>query len=196
MKKHVVLISIFLFMTLPSVGVAAEAVGQPGAGDQRAACDAGCRDNYQNNAAALQACLRDCGAVGPASAGGAMAPAHEAAHTVQQTTKGKPSKEQSSFSPADQAAPPPVPSKTSNLNLSKSNINRVSEPAGAGAQPLGATTVQSSKSNSSDRMAAPETPPPVEGTAVKGSKSNSSESPPDAGEPPPAEQENNPPADG
>ena len=109
MKKQMVLISFFLFVTLPAAGIAAEKASQPGTGDQRAACDAGCRENYQNNSAALQACLRDCGAVGPASPAGAMSLGHEAAHTVQQaggtaaTAKGKPSKEQS---PADlQAAP-------------------------------------------------------------------------------------------
>jgi len=142
MKKDVVLASIFVFMTLPAAGVAAEAVSQRGAGDQRAACDAQCRENYQNNSAAMQACLRNCGAVGPASPAGAMAPAHEAAHTVQQ---------------AGAVTPPPTPAETSNLNLSKSNINRVAPPSGAGTQPVEAPSVKSSKSNSSDRQASPDT---------------------------------------
>lgn len=108
MKKQMVLISFFLFVTLPAAGMAAETLNQPG--DQRATCDAACRENYQNNSAALQACLRDCGAVGPASPAGAMAPAHEAAHTVQQASKVKGSKSNSS---ARQASPdtdemPPV----------------------------------------------------------------------------------------
>ena len=115
MNKHVGLVSIFLFMTLPTAGVAAEAVSQPGAGDQRAACDAGCRENYQNNAAAMQACLRDCGAVGPASPAGAMAPGHEATHTVQQ---------------AGAATPRPTPVEGTTVKGSKSNSdNRLASPA-------------------------------------------------------------------
>ena len=110
MKKKIVLVSFFLCMALPAAGVAAETASQPEAGNQRAACDAGCRENYQNNSAAMQACLRDCGAIGPASPQGAMAPAHEAAHTVQQSAGVKGSKSNSS---ERQAAPdtdemPPV----------------------------------------------------------------------------------------
>ena len=164
MKKQMALISFFLFVTLPAAGVAAETASQPEAGNQRAACDAGCRENYQNNSAAMQACLRDCGAIGPASPQGAMAPAHEAAHTVQQSAGVKGSKSNSSERQASPPPPPPVPVETSNLNFSKSNINRVAQPPGAGAQPIEATTVKSSKSNSSDRQAAPDTDemPPVE----------------------------------
>ena len=92
MKTQMILISFFLFVTLPAAGIAAEKASEPGTGDQRAACDAGCRENYQNNSAAMQACLRDCGAVGPASPAGAMSLSHEAAHTVQQATTVKGSK--------------------------------------------------------------------------------------------------------
>ena len=171
MKKQTVLISIFLLITLPSAGVAAETVDQQNTSDQRAACDARCRDEYQNNSAALQACLRDCGAVGPASPAGAKAVSHEATDAAQQATKVKGSKSNSSERQAAPVAPPPVPVETSNLNLSKSNINRVTEPAGAGAPPAEATTVKSSKSNSSERQAAP-----------------------DSGEAPPADTEENTPA--
>jgi hypothetical protein len=185
MKKHVVLASIVLFMSLPAAGVAAEAASQPGSGDQRAACDAQCRENYQNNSAAMEACLRDCGAVGPASPA-AMAPGHEATHTAQQASKVKGSKSNSSERLAapppepvegttvkgsksnsdnrlsNPPGPPPVPVETSNLNLSKSNIDRVAPPSGAGVQPAEATTVKSSKSNSSEGQPSPgteETPP-------------------------------------
>lgn len=113
MKKQTVLISIFLLMTLPSAGVAAETVDQQNTGDQRAACDARCRDEYQNNSAALQACLRDCGAVGPASPAGAKAVSHEATHTAQQATKVKGSKSNSSERQAapDSGEEPPAESE-------------------------------------------------------------------------------------
>lgn len=197
MKKRVVLISFSLLMTVPAAMVAAEKASQPVAGDQRAACDAQCRENYQNNSAAMQACLRNCGAVGPANPAGAMAIGHEAPHTAQQATKVKGSKSNTSerlASPATPspdpvesanlnlsksninrvAPPPPVPVETSNLNLSKSNIDRVAEPPAAGVPSVAATTVKSGKSNSSERLASPATPPvPLEGTTVKGSKSNS-----------------------
>lgn len=175
--------------------LAAENVSQPGDGDQRAACDAQCRDNYQNNAVALEACLRDCGAVGPASPAGAMAIGHEAPHTAQQATKVKGSKSNTSERLANPATPPPAPAEsanlnlsksninsgsppppapveTSNLNLSKSNIDRVAEPPAAGVPSVAPTTVKSSKSNSQDRMAAPPLEP-LEGTTVKGGKNNS-----------------------
>ena len=188
----------FLFVTLPTAGIAAEKASEPGTGDQRGACDASCRENYQNNSAAMQACLRDCGAIGPASAQGAMAPAHEAAHTVQQSAGVKGSKSNSSERQA--SPPPPVPVETSNLNFSKSNINRVAQPPGAGAQPVEATTVKSSKSNSSEKVAQPTGAgaQPVEATTVKSSKSNSQDrqASPEAGETPPAETEDDAPADG
>ena len=143
MKKQMVLISFFLFVTLPAAGIAAEKASQPGTGDQRAACDAGCRENYQNNSAALQACLRDCGAVGPASPAGAMAPGHELTHTTQQ---------------AGGAAAPAAQMKTSNLNPSKSNINGEAEPAGTGAQPAATAKGKPSKEQSpADLQAAPDT---------------------------------------
>ena len=200
MKTQMILISFFLFVTLPAAGIAAEKASEPGTGDQRAACDAGCRENYQNNSAAMQACLRDCGAIGPASPQGAMAPAHEAAHTVQQSAGVKGSKSNSSERQASPPPPPPVPVETSNLNFSKSNINRVAQPPGAGAQPVEATTVKSSKSNSSEKVAQPTGAgaQPVEATTVKSSKSNSSErqTAPDTDEMPPVEPEGSPPEDG
>ncbi len=115
MNKRVVLVSIFLFMIFPAAGVAAEAVSQPGTGDQRATCDAQCRENYQNNSAAMQACLRDCSAIGPAGPAGAMAPSHEAAHTVQQATTVKGSKNNSDNRLANPPAPPPVPAEATKL---------------------------------------------------------------------------------
>lgn len=222
MKKRVVLISFSLLMTLPAAMVAAEKVSQAGAADQRAACDAQCRENYQNNAVALEACLRDCGAVGPASPVGAMAIGHEAPHTAQQAAKVKGSKSNTSErlaspatpppAPAESAnlnlsksninsvAPPPAPVETSNLNLSKSNINRVAEPPAAGAPSVEATTVKGSKSNSDNRMAQPSGAgaPVAEATTVKSSKSNTSDRQlaPDTGEAPPVEPVDDVPSDG
>jgi hypothetical protein len=199
MKKRVVLISFSLLMTLPAAMVAAEKAGEPGTGDQRAACDAQCRDNYQNNAVALEACLRDCGAVGPASPAGAMAIGHEAPHTAQQATKVKGSKSNTSERLASPATPPPAPVESANLNLSKSNINSVTPPA-AGAPSVEATTVKGSKSNSDNRMAQPSSAgaPVAEATKVKSSKSNSSDRQlaPDTGETPPVEPVDDVPSDG
>lgn len=200
MTMQTVLISFFLFVTSPIAGIAAEKASEPGTGDQRAACDAGCRENYQNNSAAMQACLRDCGAIGPASPQGAMAPAHEAAHTVQQSAGVKGSKSNSSERRASPATPPPVPAETSNLNPSKSNINRMAAPVAPTPQPVEGTTVKGSKSNSDNRMApASGAEAPVsEATRVKSSKSNTSDrqAEPDTGETPPAETEDDAPADG
>ncbi len=200
MKNKIVLVSFFLCMALPAAGVAAETASQPEAGNQRAACDAGCRENYQNNSAALQACLRDCGAIGPANPAGAMALGHEATHTVQQATTVKGSKSNSSERQASLPAPPPVPVETSNLNLSKSNINRVAQPPGAVAPPAEATTVKSSKSNSSEKVAQPPGAgaPPTEATTVKSSKSNTSDrqAAPDTDETPPVDPVVDVPSDG
>lgn len=66
-----------------------ESAGQADA--QRAACAAKCREDYQSNATALQACLRDCGAIGPATAE-AISPGHEASHAVQQAAGAAPVK--------------------------------------------------------------------------------------------------------
>jgi hypothetical protein len=142
-KKHfaqkIGLLGCMALTTLPAwaEAVESEASAEPDA--QRAACDARCREDYQSNVAALQACLRDCGAVGPASPSGAIAPGHEAPHTAQQagtatvppaaveTTTVKGSKSNSDNRQAAPPAPPPAaPVESANLNLSKSNINSVS----------------------------------------------------------------------
>jgi len=168
MKERIALIGFSLLLVLPVAVVAAEKASQPGAADQRAACDAQCRDNYQNNSVALQACLRDCGAVGPASPSGAKTMGHELTHTTQQEGAGtaaskaaegakvKGSKSNASERMASPAAPPPVPAETSNLNLSKSNIDRVAAPPDAEDPSAEATKVKSSKSNSSERQVAPD----------------------------------------
>ncbi len=64
---------VLLFLTGTTLASSIETSAGEGkkAGDearqQRAQCDAQCRGDYQSNACALEACLRDCGAVGPAS---------------------------------------------------------------------------------------------------------------------------------
>jgi hypothetical protein len=67
----------------------------------------------------------------------------------------------------------PTPAEAANLNLSKSNINRLGEGAGDESEPAEATNLNSSRSN---RVAGPGDvePEPSEST-VKGSKSNTSE---------------------
>jgi hypothetical protein len=62
----------------------------------------------------------------------------------------KSSKSNSSDRTQSPANPPPVPAATSNLNLSKSNINRSKGCPEAVDEPAAATTVKSSKSNSSE----------------------------------------------
>lgn len=122
MNMHNYVFGFFLLVTFPAAGFAAQDAGPPGSSEQRAACDARCREDYQNNASALQACLRDCGAVGPA---------------VPSSTPAEASNLNSSRSNvnrvADPATPPPVPAESANLNLSKSNINREVEDGSSGA---------------------------------------------------------------
>lgn len=104
---------------------------------QRQQCDAACRENYQNNAPGLQACLRSCGAIGPAEPAAiavtpdATAPAMEAttvksskSNSQDRTSTVKGSKSNTSERHAAPVTPPPTPVETSNLNLSKSNIDR------------------------------------------------------------------------
>lgn len=67
MNMHHCVLGSFLLVGFPAAGFAAQDVSPPGSSEQRAACDARCREDYQNNASALQACLRDCGVVGPAA---------------------------------------------------------------------------------------------------------------------------------
>lgn len=76
---------------------------------------------------------------------------------------------------------PSGPMESANLNLSKSNIDRLGTDAGD-ADPTGAsesTTVKSGKSNSSDRQSSgvddDDPSDPSDATTVKSSKSNSSE---------------------
>jgi len=78
-----------------------------------------------------------------AAAQGDCAPGHRA-------TTVKSSKSNYSDRQQNPGVPPPVPAEASNLNLSKSNINRNNGCPGAGDQPAEATTVKSSKSNSSE----------------------------------------------
>ncbi len=63
------------------------------------------------------------------------------------------------------------------VSLSAASVVQAGEPQGAGhgGQPLEATTVKSSKSNSQDRLGGPEGSAPAAATTVKSSKSNSSE---------------------
>ena len=129
MNMHNYVFGFFLLVTFPAAGFAAQDAGPPGSSEQRAACDARCREDYQNNASALQACLRDCGAVGPASPGGAIAPAHEAAHTAQQAGAGA------------------EPATAATINTSKSNTYRSTGSPGTGAQPAEAIKLNSSKTN-------------------------------------------------
>jgi hypothetical protein len=106
---------------------------------QRAACDATCRQDYQGNTAAIDACIRNCGATGPASAGA-------------RSTSVKSSKSNSQDRLASPPTSPDQPVKASNLNLSKSNINREAALKGPTAPPPGTvettTTLNASKSNS------------------------------------------------
>ena len=61
------------------------------------------------------------------------------------------------------------------VSLSAASVVQAGEPQGAGhgGQPLEATTVKSSKSNSSERLGGPSSGPPAAATTVKGTKSNS-----------------------
>ena len=130
MNMHNYVFGFFLLVTFPAAGFAAQDASQPGSSEQRAACDARCREDYQTNASALQACLRDCGAVGPAAP--SSTPGTGDGTPVQATTV-KSSKSNSAERQANLVTPPPVPAESSNLNLSKSNINREveDEPSGA-----------------------------------------------------------------
>ena len=119
MNMHSYVFGFFLLVLLPAASFAAQADEAPGSSEQRAACDARCREDYQNNASALQACLRDCGAIGPASPGGAIAPSHEATHTAQQ---------------ASPAVPPAEPTAAIKLNSSESNVYRSTSSPDTGAQ--------------------------------------------------------------
>ncbi|HLF31986.1 MAG TPA: hypothetical protein VI566_13285 [Xanthomonadales bacterium] len=161
MNMHSYAFGFFLLVILQAAGFAARADEAPGSSEQRAACDARCREDYQNNASALQACLRNCGAIGPASPCGAIAPVHEATHTAQQAGAGA------------------GPAAAATINTTRSNTFR--NQAGTGdATPVQATTVKGSKSNSDNRQASPAVPPaPVESANLNLSKSNINASPPE-----------------
>jgi hypothetical protein len=185
MNMHGYAFGFSLLVILPAAGFAAQADEAPGSSEQRATCDARCREEYQNNAPALQACLRDCGAMGPASPGSAIAPAHEAAHTAQQagggagpaeTTTVKSSKSNSSERTTsvkstksntsdrlmtEPAVPPPVPAESANLNLSKSNINRSAE-GDSGTTASAKNAIQNMKADV-NRSAEGENGAPLEG---------------------------------
>ncbi len=75
----------------PATIVAAESKPAADAGNQRAVCDAKCRSDHQGNAAALQACLRSCGAIEPATASGARTAQPGAAPRTQETSNLNPS---------------------------------------------------------------------------------------------------------
>jgi hypothetical protein len=112
---------------------------------QRAHCDAQCRENYQNSASALQACLRQCSSTGPATPETIAAnpngtiPASNAttvksgkSNSSERTATVKGSKTNSSERlAATPAGPPPTPVEASNLNLSKSNVDRQQDSAAA-----------------------------------------------------------------
>ncbi len=112
MNMHNYVFGFFLLVTFPAAGFAAQDARPPGSSEQRAACDARCRQDYQSNASALQACLRDCGAVGPAAPAKAI-----------NLNSSKSNIYRSTGSPGTGAQP----AESANLNSSKSNINREAE---------------------------------------------------------------------
>jgi hypothetical protein len=143
--QDICLLNLMVFMALPPWAESAQSEPAGATNAQRATCDAKCREDYQSNAAALQACLRGSGAIGPASPSGAIAPGLEATHTVQQA-----------------GTATAHPAAAINLNSSRSNVYRSTGGSGASGEAAEATTVKGSKSNSDNRA-----------TTVKSSKSNS-----------------------
>jgi len=94
----------------------------------------------------------------------------ESNHNSTRSNTTKPAK---IVAPSDgEVQPNPKPVEATTVRSSKSNSSeRQVQP---NPKPVEATTVQSSKSNSSERQIQP-MPKPVEGKTVKGSKSNTSE---------------------
>src|SRR5258708_38903571 len=68
------LVALLALFSAPRPGRAAAEAKAKGtdAAAQRAQCDAKCRQDYQGNSSAIDACIRNCGAAGPA---GRAAPA-------------------------------------------------------------------------------------------------------------------------
>src|SRR5437867_4116976 len=75
---------------------------------QRAQCDAKCRQDYQGNSAAIDACIRNCGATGPAGA-------------ESRSTSVKSSKSNSSDRAVHAGVKDPTPAESTSVKSSKSN---------------------------------------------------------------------------
>ena len=140
----------FMFASRPVRAAEEKAKAGTDAAAQKAKCDAKCRQDYQGNAADIDACIRNCGAAGPA--------AKFHGNTLNQSTTVKSSKSNTSERAVHAGVKDPTPAEARNLNSSKSNADREEAPSGSGAQPAETSSVKSSKSNSSDRVAAPAGP--------------------------------------
>jgi hypothetical protein len=139
--QSICLLVFMVFLTLPARAASEESRPAAESNTQRAACDAKCREDYQSNAGALQACLRACGAIGPASAGAiAVSPDGTLPQSEQSTVKSSKSNSseragtvkgsKSNTSELEVAGPgvaAPASADAANLNFSKSSIDRSAE---------------------------------------------------------------------
>lgn len=113
--RNILCAVVLVLLSLSSTDPAARADTPPGTARQAGGCEARCRQDYQGDDEALRACLRECGAIGPATPQGARS-GHEATHVVQQ---------------AGGKGSAPISESGFNLNSSKSNVNRAAPGPGS-----------------------------------------------------------------